>query len=76
MTNEGGSFDCVTSGAYPIVPGSQIVTTHQVMTGLTQLTMNCASEIIPGPNDFILFRSIDGTHVLGAVAKIDVTPIP
>jgi uncharacterized protein YjdB len=74
MTNAGGAFDCANPD-YPILPASRLTTTHQVMTGLTQLTVACASEVVPGPNDFVLFRSVDGTRVLGGVAKIDVTPL-
>jgi hypothetical protein len=77
MTNAGGSYECAASPQpYPVIPGSQLVTTNQIMSGLTQLTVNCASEILPGPNDSVLFRSTDGTHVLGGVAKISLTPLP
>ncbi len=74
MTNEGGAFDCRQGLPYSVTPAAQLNTTPQVMSGLTQLTMNCASGLLPGPNDVVLFRTIDGTHVLGAVAKIETTP--
>jgi hypothetical protein len=70
MTNAGGAHDC----GYNVLPASRL-RPHQVMDGLTDLTMACASEVILGPNDYALFYSLDGTRVLGAVAKVDVTPL-
>lgn len=77
MTNTGGAFDC--SGddgfaGFPVLPANRLQP-HQVTTGMSGLTLACASELVPGPNDFVLFRSFNGAHVLGAVAKIDVTPL-
>jgi uncharacterized protein YjdB len=77
MTNTGGAFDCAGQdgfSGYPMLPSSRI-STHQVTTGMTDLTLACASAVTLGPNDYALFRSFDGTKVLGGVAKIDVTPL-
>ncbi|MDB4908730.1 MAG: hypothetical protein JWO05_3514 [Gemmatimonadetes bacterium] len=70
MTNAGGAFDC----GQAIAPAGRIFP-HQITTGVVNLAYACASEVIPGPNDYVLLRSLDGTHVLGAVAKVDLTPI-
>jgi len=79
MTNSGGFFDCFGDDGFPgfpVLPASRLNTSHQIMHGLTGLALACASEVIPGPNDFVLFRSFDGNHVLAGVAKIDLTPLP
>ncbi|HMH55110.1 MAG TPA: hypothetical protein VK535_02530 [Gemmatimonadales bacterium] len=68
LTNQGGCL--VNSGEYAQAEG-----THQMVTGLTQILMACASPMIPGPDDFVLFRAPTG-EVVGAVAKIDLTPLP
>jgi hypothetical protein len=70
MTNTGGSFD----NGYVVEPASSL-RPHQVTTGLTDLTVAAASEVIPGPNDYPLLYDLTGLHVLAAVAKIDVTPL-
>jgi len=49
---------------------------HQITTGMTDVTVACASVIVPGPNDYPLFYDSTNTKVLAGVAKIDVTPIP
>ncbi|MGE0352943.1 MAG: hypothetical protein AB7Q69_06845 [Gemmatimonadales bacterium] len=50
---------------------------HQVMTGVDSVAFSAASIVLPGPNDFVLVRDTTATQdVLGAVAKIDVTPLP
>lgn len=38
--------------------------------------MACVSSMIPGPEHFVLYRALPGGEVVGAVAKIDLTPIP
>jgi hypothetical protein len=68
LTNQGGCL--VNSGEYAQAEG-----THQMVTGLTQILMACASPMIPGPDDFVLFRAPTG-EVVGAVAKIDLTLLP
>jgi len=68
LTNQGGCL--VNGGEYAQAEG-----THQMVTGLTQLLMACVSPMIPGPDDFVLFRA-SGGEVVGAVAKIDLTPLP
>lgn len=70
MTNQGGRHDC----GYVSLPASSL-RPHQVTTGLTGLGIACASEVIPGPNDQILFYDSTGKIVLAAVAKVDLTPI-
>ena len=70
MTNAGGSFD----NGFAIEPATSI-RPHQVMTGVTQLTVAAASEVIPGPNDYPFLYDHTNTHVLAAAAKVDVTPI-
>lgn len=50
---------------------------HQIMTGVDSVAFSAASIIVPGPNDFILVRDTTAAaSVLGAVAKIDLTPLP
>jgi hypothetical protein len=67
MTNSG---DCVVGGEYAPAVGS-----HELVSGVAQLYVACASTMTPGPNDYPLFE--DTAHrVVGAVAKIDVTPLP
>ena len=68
LTNQGGCL--VNGGEYAQAEG-----THQLVTGLTQVLMACASPMTPGPDDFVLFRAPTG-EVVGAVAKIDLTPLP
>ena len=71
MRNTGGAIDCGRN----VIPASSL-RSHQVTTGLAQLTIACASVVAPGPNDYVLFYDKSGTQVLGAVAKVDVTPLP
>ncbi len=71
MRNTGSSYDC----GYNTVPLSNL-RPHQVTQGLTNLTMGCASAVVLGPNDYPLYVSLDQQHVLAAVAKVDVTPLP
>lgn len=70
MRNSGGRVDCGRN----VLPGSSL-RPHQVTTGLTQLTIACASVVVPGPNDYPLFYNRGGTLLLGAVAKVDLTPL-
>lgn len=47
------------------------------MTGVDSVGFDAASVILPGPNDFILVAdTMASVNVLGAVAKIDLTPLP
>ena len=71
MRNAGSQIDC----GYNVVPASNL-RPHQVTTAMTGLTMGCASEVILGPNDYPIYVSLDTKHVLAAVAKVDVTPLP
>jgi len=71
MRNVGNQIDC----GYNVVPPANL-RPHQVTTAMTGLTMGCASEVILGPNDYPIYVSLDTKHVLAAVAKVDVTPLP
>lgn len=70
MQNTGGAVDC----NYNVVPQSSL-RAHQITAGLTQLTIACASVVDPGPNDYALFYDLSGEFVLGAVAKVSLTPL-
>ena len=67
LTNTGGAVDC----GFNVLPASSL-RPHQIMLGLTQLTIACASVIDPGPNDFPLFYDLSNTQLLGGVALVDV----
>jgi len=71
LRNTGGEVDC---GGATVVPGSSL-RPHQITTGLEQITVACASEIEPGPDDYPLFYDTSGTRLLGGVAVIDTTPL-
>jgi hypothetical protein len=77
FTNIGAQIDCLLSGTdpYPIIPAASL-RSHQVMTGVTQVTLACSSQAVPGPNDFALFFDRGNTVALAGVAKIDLTPLP
>ena len=49
---------------------------HQVTTGLDSLQMGCASEIIPGEQDFVFLFDMGDSVAIAGVAKVDVTPLP
>ena len=68
LTNQGG---CLVNGA----EYGQSEGTHQLVAGISQIKMGCVSAMTPGPDDFVLFRA-PGGEVVGAVAKIDLTPLP
>ncbi|MDX1623132.1 MAG: hypothetical protein R3199_04040 [Gemmatimonadota bacterium] len=71
--NEGGAFDC----GFTVLPASSIVDPrHQITTGLTGLTIACASSMDPlGPNDHVLYRDTGDTENLSIVTTIDTSPI-
>jgi hypothetical protein len=77
FTNIGAQIDCLTSASdpYPVIPAASI-RTHQVMSGVNQVTLACSSQAVPGPNDFALFFDRGNTVALAGVAKIDLTPLP
>lgn len=60
-----------------IVPKSGI-RTHQTTTGVDSLGFSAASIVVPGANDFALVIDTPAGQgsVLGALAKIDLTPLP
>ena len=69
MTNTGGQIDC----GFAELPATSLRSEHQIMTGITQLTIACASVIEPGPQDFALFYDLSNTFLLGGVATVDIT---
>jgi hypothetical protein len=71
MTNVG---DVINPG-YTLLPATSL-RQHQIMTGLTSLTIAASSQLILGPNDFALYFDTSNTLVLSGVARIDVTPLP
>ena len=71
MTNVGDFIDC----GYNTLPGTSL-RTHQVTTGMTDVTMGCSSQIILGPNDFALYYDLSNTKILSGVAKINTLPLP
>jgi hypothetical protein len=75
MTNTGGEVDCADEAGYKVLPSTSL-RSHQVTGGLTQLTIACASVLDPGPDDYPLFYDRSGESLLGAVAKVDLTPLP
>ena len=72
LTNAGGQFDC----SQQFVLGSASLRPHQVTTGMTGIALACAGQVIPGPNDYAFLYDSRNTTVLGAVARIDLTPLP
>ena len=70
MTNIGLAVDC----GYNTLPGASL-RPHQVTTGMTEVTIACASVIVPGPGDYPLFYDSTNTQVLAGVATIDTTHI-
>ena len=71
MRNVGDAIDC----GYNVLPAASL-RAQQITTGMTQVTMACASVITLGENDFALFYDRSNTRVLAGVAKVDVTPLP
>jgi hypothetical protein len=72
MQNTGGYIDCGTFYSLPL----SSVQPHQVTAGLTELWVGCSSMVQPGAGDYPLFYDTSGEFVLGAVAKLDLTPLP
>lgn len=71
MTNIGQAVDC----GYTVLPSASL-RPHQITIGMTDVTVACASVIVPGPQDYPLFYDTTNTQVLAGVAKIDTTPLP
>ncbi|MDZ4865287.1 MAG: hypothetical protein SGJ01_17850 [Gemmatimonadota bacterium] len=69
FTNVGAVISCIET-----IPPAQIAQ-HQTTAGLTSITIACASQALPGPNDFPLFFESTGLAVAG-VAKISTIPLP
>jgi hypothetical protein len=72
MTNVGDALDGAVTG---ITLPEASLRPHQITTGMTNITVNLASEVVLGPNDFPLFFDSTNTRVLAGVASIDITPI-
>jgi hypothetical protein len=70
LQNIGGMVDCPLT----IIPQSSL-REHQITAGLTQLSTACHSVVDPGPDDIPLFFDTSGEQLLGAVAKVSLTPI-
>ncbi len=49
---------------------------HQLVSGMSTITIACASTMTPGPNDFVVVRAPDTGKVIVAVTRIDLTPLP
>jgi hypothetical protein len=49
---------------------------HQLVSGVAQVELPCASTMTPGPNDFAVARDPNSGNVVIAVTKIDLTPMP
>ncbi len=76
LRNTGGYVDCLeTQGQPHIKIPSVSLREHPIMEGIDELSIACSSIIEPGADDFPLFYDSTNTHVLGGVAKIDVSPI-
>jgi hypothetical protein len=71
MTNVGDAIDC----GYNTLSAASL-RTHQVTTGMTDVTIACSSQILLGPNDFALYYDLSNSRVLSGVAKIDTVPLP
>ena len=71
MTNTGGFIDCGR-----VVAQAVQLREHQVTTGLDSLQMGCASEIVPGEQDFVFLFDMTNTVAIAGVAKVDITPLP
>jgi hypothetical protein len=69
FTNVGAQLACPET----IVPPN--IAQHQSTTGMTSVTIACASQAVPGPNDFSLFIEATGSAIAG-VAKISTVPLP
>jgi hypothetical protein len=69
FTNAGAILACPET----IVPPN--IAQHQTTAGMTSVTIACASQAIPGPNDFPLFIEATGSAIAG-VAKISTVPLP
>jgi uncharacterized protein YjdB len=81
LTNSTGYASCSGADDQPAAN----IRTHQTTTGVTDLNVPCATEILLGPNDYAIVVGPQGTARPGpgvplvpvvAVAKIDLTPLP
>jgi len=71
MFNLSNEFDC---GLYFGTPPASL-RPSPLLQGVSRLLYACAAEIQAGPDDFPLFYDVSDTHLLAAVAKVDVTPL-
>ena len=58
MTNIGQAIDC----GYNTLPAASL-RPHEVTTGMTGVTIACASVIVPGPTDFPLYYDLSNTKL-------------
>lgn len=75
MINVGNNIDCIDNAGDPYpISGPNSLRTHPLTTGVSTLSYACASQIEVGPNDIPFLFDIANEVVLGAVAKIDLSP--
>jgi hypothetical protein len=55
--------------------GGVVESDHQLVAGVNELSIACASGMTPGPNDFVVVREPGTGVVLVAVTRIDLTPL-
>jgi len=70
MTNAGGNYACSSSEL-----SSSSLGTYQITAGMTGLYVGCSSELALGANDVALAYDSLNQHVLGAVTRVDTTPM-
>jgi hypothetical protein len=76
MRSVSARVDCPTpeDGGFRVLPASSL-RPSTITQGLSQLKILCSSILELGLADFPLFLDTSNTHVLAAVAAIDVTPL-
>jgi hypothetical protein len=55
--------------------GGVVESDHQLVAGVSELSIACGSGMTPGPNDFVVVREPGTGVVLVAVTRIDLTPL-
>ena len=71
-TTNRGAGACLTATLDGYIPTEG---THQAVAGISQVWFNCVSKYTLDANTTALFRHSAGT-VIGAVTRIDTTPLP
>jgi hypothetical protein len=72
LTNTGAQIHC---GGHFQMPATSL-RPHQTTEGMTGVMMGCASTITLGDNDYAIVYDATQGHIIAAVAKIDLTPLP